>query len=144
MQKSFIVLYFCFHVTIILFHATFFSLYSVAASSTISVCPTEAYHFIGVNNMIIDLFIEANKMDWVSTTLHLFMLKNSVCLLKNIKSAVSQRHSMIQTKKIFRITLMKDRIAHAGTHTQCGSNGRKSGYNNVDHHFPKFFLVHKI
>ena len=62
MQKSFIVLYFCFHVTIILFHATIFLLYSVAASSTISVCPTEAYHFIGVNNMVIDHFIEANKM----------------------------------------------------------------------------------
>ena len=67
MQKSFIVLYFCFHVTIILFHATFFSLYSVAASSTISVCPTEAYHFIEANNMIIDHFIEANKMARVGT-----------------------------------------------------------------------------
>ena len=97
--------------------------------------------------MIIDHFIEANKMARVGTHptfvyAKIFCL--SVCPLKNIKSAVSQRHSMIQTKKIFRITLMKDRIAHAGSHTQCGSNGRKSGYNNVDHHFPKFFLIHKF
>ena len=40
----------------------------------------QAYHFIEVNKMITDLFIEANKMDWVGTTLHLFMLKYSVCL----------------------------------------------------------------
>ena len=58
----------------------FFSLYSVAASSTISVCPTEAYHFIGVNNMIIDHFIEANKMVWVGTHPTLVYAKYSVCL----------------------------------------------------------------
>ena len=64
MQKSFIVLYFCFHVTIILSHATFFFI----------------DHFIEANNMIINHFIEVNKMARVDTTLHLFMLKYSVCL----------------------------------------------------------------
>ena len=68
----------------------------------------------------------------------------SVRSVRNKKSAVSQRHSMIQTKKIFRITLLKDSVTHARTNTQCGSNGRKSGYNNVDHHLPKFFLIHKV
>ena len=60
-------------------------------------------HFIEANNMIIDHFIEANKMARVGTHptfvyAKIFCL--SVCPLKNIKSAVSQRHSMIQTKKI--------------------------------------------
>ena len=105
------------------------------------------YHFIEANNMIIDHFIEANKMVRVGTHptfvyAKIFCL--SVCPLKNIKSAVSQRHSMIQTKKIFRITLLKDSVTHARTYTQCGSNGRQSGYDNIDHHFPKFFLIHKF
>ena len=55
-------LYFCFHVTIILSHATFFFI----------------DHFIEANNMIIDHFIEANKMVKVGTNPTLFMLKYSV------------------------------------------------------------------
>ena len=74
-------LYFCFHVTIILSHATFFFI----------------DHFIEANNMIIDHFIEANKIARVGTHptfvyAKIFCL--SVCLSVNkykIKHGVSLR-----------------------------------------------------
>ena len=121
MQKSFIVLYFCFHVTIILFHATFFSLYH---------------------------FIEASKMARVSTHptfvyAKIFCL--SVCLsVKKYKECRFATALDDTDKENIRKTLLKDSVSHARTYTQCGSDGRKSGYNNVNNHFPKFFFVHKF
>ena len=81
---------------------------------------------------------------------HLFMLKYSVrpSVLSVNKFKIKECRfttALDDTdKENIRITLLKDCVTHARTHTQCGSNGRKSGYNNVDHHFPKFFLIHKF
>ena len=82
----------------------------------------------------------------VAPTLHLFMLKYSVCLsVLSVNKKCRFATALNDTdKENIRITLMKDRIAHARTYTQCGSNSGKSGYDNVDHHFPKFFLIHKF
>ena len=98
--------------------------------------------------MIIDHFIEANKMTRVGThptfvyaKIFCPSVRLSVKKYKECRFATALNDT---DKENIRISLMKDRIAHAGTHTQCGSNGRKSGYNNVDHHFPKFFLIHKF
>ena len=106
------------------------------------------YHFIEANNMIIDHFIEANKMARVGTHPTLVYAKIfclSVCLsVKKYKECRFTTALDDTDKENIRITLLKDSVTHARTYTQCGSDGRQSSYDNVDHHFPKFFLIHKF